>query len=169
MSSSHTPLAKTLHWGFVGLYAYGMFKQLDDLSQLEDAALLQFEVLFASVFLLIVILRYLYMRRFETFLGAREPAAPGHKRLARAVHLSMYLCLASLPLSGLLIAGLYANGVKGGLLQGVVVEMHEFFASLSYLLIGIHVAAALLSRLHGEGVWSSMVPVFKERERGGPR
>ena len=79
MSSSHTPLAKTLHWGFVGLYAYGMFKQLDDLSQLEDAALLQFEVLFASVFLLIVVLRYLYMKRFETFLGARELAAPGHK------------------------------------------------------------------------------------------
>ena len=39
MGRSHTFLAKCVHWAFVILYAYGIFKQLDDLEQLEDSSL----------------------------------------------------------------------------------------------------------------------------------
>ena len=46
---SHTPLAKFIHWSFSILYAYGIFKQVGDLSELEDPALLNFEILFAVV------------------------------------------------------------------------------------------------------------------------
>ena len=46
MERSHTLLAKIIHWGFIILYVYGIFKQIDDLSQLEDRALLTFEVIF---------------------------------------------------------------------------------------------------------------------------
>ena len=63
-------MAKIFHWGFIILYAYGILKQVDDISQLEDSSLLVFEVLFASAFLIIVLIRYFYMRKFETFLGA---------------------------------------------------------------------------------------------------
>ena len=45
MEKSHTNLAKIIHWGFIILYAYGILKQIDDLSQLEDTALLIFEVM----------------------------------------------------------------------------------------------------------------------------
>ena len=31
---------------------------------------------------------------------------------------------------------------------------------MSYVVIGIHVAAAIYSRIKGEGVWSSMVPIL---------
>ena len=167
MQGTHSKLARVTHWVFVILYVYGIYKQLDDVEQLEDRALLEYEVLFASLFLLIVLARYCYMRRYETFLGAREPVSLLHKRIARAVHGSMYLCLALLPLSGLLIAGLFVMGIKEGLMQDFAIASHEFFASLSYLLIAGHVAAALLSRVRGEGVWSSMVPVWKEEEAGG--
>ena len=44
-------LAKLMHWGFVFLFIYGLLKQIDSLNQLEDASLLKFEVVFASVFL----------------------------------------------------------------------------------------------------------------------
>ena len=67
VTPSHTFLGKTFHWCFIILYAYGIFKQIDDISQLEDRGLLVLEVAFASVFLLIVILRYSYMRGFGTF------------------------------------------------------------------------------------------------------
>ena len=50
----HTRLAKTIHWSFIALYAYGIFKQVDDISQLEDDALLNLEVIFASAFLIIL-------------------------------------------------------------------------------------------------------------------
>ena len=150
------------HWGFIILYAYGMFKQLDDLSQLEDRRLFYFEVVFSIIFLFIVMFRYLYMRKFQTFLGARNAVPMAHKYFGKAIHISMYLCLALLPLSGLLIAGLYSLGLKDGVLQEIAVGVHEFSASLSYLLIVIHVVGAVYSRIKGEGMWTSMVPVWKE-------
>ena len=58
MGLQHTLLGKVLHWGFVLLYAYGIVKQIDDLDQLNDAAPLVFEVVFASVFLILVVARY---------------------------------------------------------------------------------------------------------------
>ena len=112
MARPHTRLAKIIHWSFVGLYLYGIVKQVDDLSSLEDSKLLWFEVGFATLFLIIVLARYFYMRRFETLQGATVPVHIVHKRFARAVHISMYLCLIMLPLTGLMIAGLYTQGYR---------------------------------------------------------
>ena len=162
MAKTHTFSAKTLHWGFIILYSYGIFKQIDDISELEDSGLLVFEVVFASLFLIIVLMRYFYMRRFETFLGASEPIPVAHKFLAKSIHTIMYLCLVTLPLSGLLIAGLYAQGIEDGPMQDLAITSHEFSADLSYILIAIHIGAALYSRIKGEGVWTSMVPIWKE-------
>ena len=44
MGNSHTNLAKFMHWGFIVLYTYGVLKQIEDLSQLENLSLLIFEV-----------------------------------------------------------------------------------------------------------------------------
>ena len=164
MSIQHTLLGKVFHWGFVLLYAYGIFKQIDDLSELEDAALLTFEIIFASVFLLLVVIRYGYMRRFETFQGSVVPVHRYHKRFARLMHVAMYLCLVLLPLTGLAIAGLYTQGIgEEELAMDVAIGLHALSADLSYALIAIHVVAALYSRIKGEGVWTSMVPVFTEK------
>jgi len=163
MGTKHTTLGKVLHWGFLVLYAYGIFKQIDDLSELEDTALLLFEIAFATLFLVIVILRYAYMRRFETFQGATVPVSAVHKKSARAIHVAMYLCLALLPITGLAIAALYTQGVgEEALAMDVAIGLHGLSADLSYVLIVIHVLAALYSRVKGEGIWTSMVPVFTE-------
>ena len=118
MSANHTLLGKAFHWAFVLLYAYGIFKQIDDLDQLEDDALLRFEIVFASVFLLLVVVRYGYMRRFETFQGSTVPVHRYHKRFARLMHVAMYLCLVLLPLTGLAIAALFSRGMESGLRHG---------------------------------------------------
>ena len=34
--NSHTTLAKFIHWTFTLLYAYGIFKQVDDLTKLQN-------------------------------------------------------------------------------------------------------------------------------------
>ena len=163
MGTKHTTLGKVLHWGFLVLYAYGIFKQIDDLSELEDTALLLFEIAFATLFLVIVILRYAYMRRFETFQGATVPVSAVHKKSARTIHVAMYLCLALLPLTGLAIAALYTQGVgEEALAMDVAIGLHGLSADLSYVLIVIHVLAALYSRVKDEGVWTSMVQVFTE-------
>lgn len=162
MGGSHTFLAKFVHWFFVILYAYGIFKQLDDLEQLDDSGLLMLEVVFASVFLLIVLIRYFYMSRFETFLGAIEPVPLIHKYFAKTVHRLLYFCLVLLPLTGLAIAALFSRGIVDGLLMDGAIGVHGFAADLSYLLIAVHVLAAVYSRLKNEGIWTSMVPLWNE-------
>ena len=159
---SHTKLAKTIHWSFIVLYAYGIFKQVNDISQLEDNGLLIFEVIFACIFLLVVIMRYFYMRKVGTMQSSTVPVHPVHNFIAKSVHLSMYLCLILLPLSGLAIALLFKQGIFDGPWQNIAIGIHEFTATSSYVLIAIHVSAAIYSRVKGEGVWSSMVPFLKE-------
>lgn len=164
MQKSHTLLARSIHWSFILLYIYGIFKQVNELDELEKNNLLLFEIVFATLFLVIVILRYSYMRRFKTFLGAREPVHIVHYYFARSVHKAMYAVFILLPLTGLIIAALYTNGYQNedGLLMGAALGIHEFTATASYVLIATHIAAAIYSRVKGEGVWSSMVPILKE-------
>ena len=164
MVGSHTKLAKIFHWGFIVLYLYGIVKQVDDISDLEDSKLLIFEVIFASVFLGIVIARYFYMRKVETMHASSVQVHRVHKVIAKTVHISMYIVLVLLPLSGLSIAFLFNQGIKDGPMQLVALSVHEFAATASYVLIAIHVSAAIYSRIKGEGVWSSMVPILNDEK-----
>ena len=152
---SHTPLAKFIHWSFSILYAYGIFKQVGDLSELEDPALLNFEILFAVVFLVIVFIRYFYMKDTETLLGANIEIRKGHLFIAKFVHKLVYFTLVMLPLTGLLIAGLFSIGAGG---IELAIGLHEFSAFLSYFLIAVHVGASFYSKLKGEGIWNAMTP-----------
>ena len=164
MQTSHTLLARLIHWSFIVLYLYGLSKQIGELDELEDNGLLLFEIFFATVFLVVVILRYSYMRRFKTFLGAREPVHIVHYYFARSLHNAMYVVFILLPLSGLLIAALYTKGYQNEdeLLMEAALGLHSLAAQASALLILAHIAAAIYSRIKGEGVWSSMVPILKE-------
>ena len=161
---AHTRLAKTIHWSFIILYVYGIVKQVDDISDLEDSKLLIFEVVFATIFLGIVIGRYFYMRKVETMHASTVPVHRVHKIIAKTVHKSMYIVLVLLPLSGLAIAFLFNQGIKDGLLQSLALGVHEIAATASYVLIAIHVSAAIYSRIKGEGVWSSMVPILNDEK-----
>ena len=157
--NSHTTLAKFIHWAFTLLYAYGIFKQVDDLSELEEASLLNFEILFATIFLIIVLIRYFYMKDTPALLGAHEDVPKGHLFIAKTVHRLVYFSLIMLPTTGLLIAGLFNLGMGG---IDVAIALHEFSAFLSYIVIALHVGASLYSRFKGEGMWNAMVPIWKE-------
>ena len=162
MINSHTLLAKLIHWTFIPLYAYGILKQVGDLNELEDASLLNFEILFAIVFLIIVLLRYFYMKDTPTLLGAHDDVPKGHLFIAKTVHRLVYFSLIMLPTTGLLIAGLFSMGMRG---VEFAIVIHEFSASLSYVVIALHVGATLYSRFKGEGLWNAMVPVWQETGR----
>jgi cytochrome b561 len=166
VQTSHTLLARSIHWSFIVLYLYGLSKQIGELDELQDNGLLLFEILFATVFLVIVNLRYSYMSRFKTFLGAREPVHIVHYYLARSLHKAMYVVFILLPLSGLLIAALYTKGYQSEdeLLMEAALGLHSLAAQASAVLILAHIGAAVYSRIKGEGVWSSMVPILKENK-----
>ena len=160
--SNFSSIAKFMHWGFVLLFFYGVLKQIDELNQLEDKALLQFEVIFATVFVLLLLIRFIYMK--TTQKSSLPDSTPKSQLLAaRVVHYGMYACLALIPLTGLLIGLLFWLGFEDGFLINTVVEVHEFSVSVIYWLIGLHILAAIFHRLKNDGVWSSMVPFLKEK------
>ena len=162
MINTHTFLAKLIHWTFIPLYAYGIFKQVDDLNQLEDASLLNFEILFASVFLIIVLLRYFYMKETPVLVGAHDDVHKGHLFIAKMVHGLIYFSLIMLPTTGLIIAGLFSLDIGG---IDTAIAIHELSAFLSYVVIALHVGATLYSRFKGEGLWNAMVPIWQETEK----
>ena len=53
--------------------------------------------------------------------------------------------------------------IKDGFLIDIIVTIHELIINLLYFFIGIHIVAATYHRLKRDGVWSSMVPFFKEK------
>ena len=160
--SNFSSIAKFMHWGFVLLFIYGLLKQIDELNQLEDKALLQFEIIFATVFVLLLLIRFIYMK--TTQKSSLPDSTPKSQLLAaRVVHYGMYACLALIPLTGLLIGLLFWLGFEDGFLINTVVEVHEFSVSVIYWLIGLHILAAIFHRLKNDGVWSSMVPFLKEK------
>ena len=161
-NAKFSSIAKLMHWGFVVLFVYGLLKQIDSLNQLEDSNLLKFEVVFASVFLFLLLIRFVYMK--ATQKSSLPESTPKPQIIAaKIVHSAMYTCLALIPLTGLLIGLLFWLGFKEGLLINLVVGAHELSVSIIYWLIGLHVIAAVYHRLKNDGVWSSMVPLWKEK------
>ena len=147
--SNFSSIAKFMHWGFVLLFIYGLLKQIDELNQLEDKALLQFEVIFATVFVLLLLIRFIYMK--TTQKSSLPDSTPKSQLLAaRVVHYGMYACLALIPLTGLLIGLLFWLGFEDGFLINTVVEVHEFSVSVIYWLIGLHILAAIFHRLKND-------------------
>ena len=162
-STKYSTTAKVFHWGFVGLFAYGIAKQVDDISQLEDFALLRFELVFATLLILLLAVRFLYMTKTQTSSLPSETSS-FQKLAAKLVHLGMYASLTTIALSGILIGCIYWMGMKEGLLIESIITVHELAVTASYWLIGIHIAAAVFHRFKNDGVWNSMVPVWKETE-----
>lgn len=160
----HSFMAKSAHWGFLVVFAYGVIKQVDEVEELEDFALLREEIIFAIIFLLLLVARFIYMHSTRpTVLPDDTP-----KRilvLARTVHLAMYASLAMIAFTGLTIGGLYWSGIKEGGLLETVLLLHEIMFWTSVNLIVLHIAGAIYHRNLRDGVWNAMVPFWREKAR----
>ncbi len=162
--SHYSQLAKLFHWGFVVLFVYGIAKQVDDINQLENTAFFRFEIVFAMIFLFLLLLRLIYMKRTQkTSLPDSTPK--WQKIAAKIIHNGMYVLLGGTILSGLLIGFLFWIEIKQGFLINIAVIIHELIINLLYYFIFIHIIAATYHRLKRDGVWSSMVPFFKEKNK----
>ena len=160
-SNGYSVIAKILHWGFVLIFAYGIYKQVDDRSQLSNIALLRFEIFFALGFLALLVLRFFYMKTTQKS-ALPETANAWQKVLVKLVHNGLYLSFASIAVSGLIIGGLYYFGERQGFLMEGIIVLHEIAVTVSYYLIGIHILAAAYHRLLRDHVWSAMVPFGRE-------
>ena len=81
-------------------------KYVDNVRQLEDSALLRLEIGFATLFLVILVIRYVYATKTQR--SALSPEAGRFQQMAaRLVHLGIYAGLESIAVTGLLIALLF--------------------------------------------------------------
>ena len=64
-NSQYSKIAKLFHWGFVLLFVYGIVKQVDDINQLEDNTFFRFEIIFALIFLFLLIICLIYMKKTQ--------------------------------------------------------------------------------------------------------
>jgi len=153
--------AKIWHWGFVVLFIYSIAKSVENIEQLENQNFFRFEIIFATIFLLLILIRFIYMiKTQETALPNDTPKI--QKFLAKTVHLGMYVSLASIAITGMIIGFFYWLGFKEGVLIDTLTAIHEFVVTLMYCLVSIHILAAIFHRLKKDGVWSAMVPFWKE-------
>ena len=116
MQQSGTPVAavrysvlgKLFHWSFIAIFAYGIYKQVDKISQLADGALLRFEVIFAAIFLILLGARFFYMSRMQSS-ALPENTHAAQKLGAKVVHYGMYVSMGLIAASGLIIGALYTH------------------------------------------------------------
>ena len=155
-------VAKIFHWFFFFFFAYATYKSIDDIQQLEDISLLKLEIFFASIFLLLLFIRFVYMAKTQTS-SLPENTHIIQKVAAKIVHLGVYVSMALIAITGLIIGGLYYAGLKQGIIMDAFVGMHEISVVASYWFIGVHISAAIYHRFKKDGVWNSMVPFLKEK------
>ena len=161
--SHYSKKAKLFHWGFVILFVYGVAKQVDDINQLEDIAFFRFEIIFAIIFLFLLIIRFFYMKTTQKS-SIPEDTTKLQKISAKVIHNGMYVLMGLTVLSGLLIGFLYWLNFKKGFLIELTINIHELVINILYCFIGIHVFAATYHRLKRDGVWTSMVPFLREKD-----
>ena len=158
--TNYTLTARIFHWSFVILFAYGIFKQIENINQLEDLALLKFEITFALLFILFLVARFVYMRRTQK--SSLPPDTPrAQKVLAKAVHYGMYIGMISIAFSGLVIGSLYWLDLKSGIIMEALIGWHEVSVSIVYWLVGLHLIGAIYHWFKDDGVWYSMIPTLK--------
>tara|TARA_B100000242_G_C42912106_1_gene422882 strand:- start:149 stop:652 length:504 start_codon:yes stop_codon:yes gene_type:complete len=158
----YSKIAKLFHWGFVILFVYGVAKQVDDISQLEDTAFFKFEINFAVIFLFLLLIRLIYMKTTQkTSIPKDSPKI--QKFIAKIIHNGMYILLMCTVLTGLLIGVLFWLGFKDGIIINIIIRAHELVINILYIFISIHIFAASYHRIKKDGVWTSMTPFFKEK------
>lgn len=159
----YSKLAKTMHWGFVVLFAYGVSKQVDSITELADPTKFRVEIIFGGIFLILLFARFFYMKKTQRS-ALPENTSQLQMIAAKLVHFGMYVSLGSIALTGLAIGGLYKLGLQAeGIIMEAVISIHEFSVSATYWLVAVHILGAIFHRLKNDGVWSAMVPFSKEK------
>ena len=160
---THGIVAKVFHWGFIAVFIYAIYKGLDNVEQLQDTSLLRFEIVFALGFLVLLAVRFFYMRAVQP-TAVPDDAPTSLKMLSRLGHMAIYISVGMIAFTGVLIGALYGSGSTSGAMIEMVITVHEFSVQASYVSIAVHIAAAIFHRIKGDGIWSAMVPIFKEHD-----
>lgn len=153
----HGFVTRGIHWVSAGLLGYGYLKGLDDVSQLAEPGLLQFEVTFAVLLGALFLARLVWTKRFAGATRLLKDAPRWEHAASRAVHMGLYAGVFAIVLSGLGIALGYTAPALGGLFLTAMIGLHELALAALPMLLLVHVMGALWHKLvRRDGVLESM-------------
>jgi len=139
------------------LLGYGYFKGLDNVNELADPALLQFEVIFAVVLGLLFAIRLLWTKMIGGATRLPDDAPKWEHAASRIVHYGLYGAVFTIVGSGLAIAYGYTSAVLGRFFVNMMIGVHEVSLTVLPILILTHIAGALWHKLiRRDGVMESM-------------
>lgn len=153
----HGFVTRGIHWVSALVIAYGYFKGLENVNQLADPALFQFEVIFAIFMGALFAFRLVWTHKVAG--ATRLPqAAPWWEQMAsRVVHYGLYGSVFAIVGSGLAIAYAYASQLFGDFTIDVLIALHEASLAVLPVLIVVHIAGALWHKvIRRDGVMESM-------------
>lgn len=153
----HGFVTRGIHWLSALMIGYGYFKGLENVNQLADPALLQFEVLFALALSLLFALRLVWTKKIAGTTRLPDAAPRWEHAASRAVHYGLYGSVFAVVGSGLAIAYAYTTPMLGGLFLDAMIFAHEAALTILPLLILTHIAGALWHKvMRRDGVMESM-------------
>jgi cytochrome b561 len=152
----HGVVAKILHWATAGLLLFAYVANGDVTNALRDPAAMRMEAMLGLGIVAVFGLRLLWMARFNGGATRLPGSAPKWEhRASRLAHHAMYLCVAAIVATGLLIPAALAWATPFWV--DVARDVHEFMTNLTLFVIGAHVAAALWHKLvRRDGIWESI-------------
>ena len=148
---SHSFTAKFLHWAFIAVFAFGVINQVDEVEELESPTLLAGEVIFAMIFLSLLLVRFLYMQSAR----AAMPQLDMSKNLilfARTVHFGNVRKSCVDWHNRVNDWRVILLRVKEGMVLEAILLLHEITFWISVNLMGLHIAGAIYHRLQEDGV-----------------
>ncbi len=152
----HGFVTKGIHWLSAGLLAYGHFKGLDNVRQLADPAVLQFEIIFALILGALFAVRLLWTKGIAGTTRLPTEAPKWEHVASRAVQVGLYASVFGIIISGLGIAFAFTADLGRGVTNAMV-EFHEVTLALLPLFLIVHIAGALWHKvIRRDGVLESM-------------
>ena len=157
IAKSHGFISKSFHWLTAGLLAYGYATGLDDVSELADPAMFQFEITFALILGAAFVARLLWFKGVAGSSRLPDSAPRWEHGISKLVHHGLYACVFTIVVSGLAIALGYAVPLLSGLFLTAMIGLHEVVLSLTVVLFLAHIAGALWHKfIRHDGVLESM-------------
>lgn len=156
-AASHGFVTKSIHWLAAGLLGYGYLKELDNVRELADPALLQSEVLFALVLGGLFLVRMLWTKYVAGTTRLPQSAPKWERYASYAVKVGLYASVFGIVLSGLGIALGFVAPMLGGLFLSAMIGLHEVTLATLPAFLFIHVLGALWHKIvRRDGVLESM-------------
>lgn len=165
-AQSHGFITKGIHWLSAGLIGYGYYKGLDNVSQLADPTLFQFEVIFALLLGAVFVLRLIWTKSVAGTTRLPKSAPRWEHMASKFVHMGLYASVFMIVLTGLGIALGFSAPALGGLFLSAMIGLHEVALTLMPLLLIMHIAGALWHKfIRRDGVFESMTGKLPTRTK----